>query len=104
MENNLKKYEKPETVQPGLPLMKNNDQRKEWLRNYRAWGLWYEDEHIGAKYYKYDFENGAWLIVSLAGFEIAGRIILRDKATGREVVAGGDDRKREEKAIPLELS
>lgn len=24
------------------------------------------------------------LIVSLAGFEIAGRIILRDKATGRE--------------------
>ena len=58
----LEEEEKPETVQPDLPLMKNNDQRKEWLRNYRAWGLWYEDEHIGAKYYKYDFENGARLI------------------------------------------
>lgn len=42
--------------------MKNNDQRKEWLRNYKDWGLWYEDKNIGVKYYKYDFENGAYLI------------------------------------------
>lgn len=48
--------------QPLLPVMKNNDQRKEWLRNYKAWGLWYTDEHIGVRYYKYDFENGARLI------------------------------------------
>lgn len=46
-----------------LPVMKNNDQRKEWLRNYKLWGLWYEDKNIGVKYYKYDFENGARLIV-----------------------------------------
>jgi len=46
-----------------LPVMKNNDQRKEWLRNYKVWGLWYEDKNIGVKYYKYDFENGARLIV-----------------------------------------
>lgn len=46
-----------------LPTMKNNDQRKEWLRNYKAWGVWYEDKNIGVKYYKYDFENGARLIV-----------------------------------------
>lgn len=45
-----------------LPVMKNNDQRKEWLRNYKAWGVWYEDKNIGVKYYKYDFENGARLI------------------------------------------
>ena len=48
--------------QPLLPVMKNNDQRKEWLRNYKAWGLWYTDEHIRVRYYKYDFENGARLI------------------------------------------
>lgn len=53
--------EEPE--QPGLPIMKNNDQRKEWLRNYKNWGLWYTDNHTGVKYYKYDFENGARLIV-----------------------------------------
>lgn len=54
----------PETsIQPPLPVMKNNDQRKKWLRNYKEWGLWYTDEHIGARYYKYDFENGTRLIV-----------------------------------------
>lgn len=52
----------PETIQPELPYFKNNDQRKEWLRNYQDWGLWYEDANIGARYYKYDFDNGARLI------------------------------------------
>lgn len=48
--------------QPELPPMKNNDQRKEWLRNYQSWGLWYEDAHIGVRYYRYEFDNGAQLI------------------------------------------
>ena len=51
----------PEPQQPELPIFKNNDQRKAWLRDYKVWGLWYEDKNIGAKYYKYDFENGARL-------------------------------------------
>ena len=50
--------------QSELPLLKNNDQRKEWLQNYQSWGLWYEDKNIGCRYYKYDFECGAKLIVS----------------------------------------
>lgn len=54
--------ETQEPIQPDLPPMKNSDQRKEWLRNYKDWGLWYEDNRIGVKYYKYDFENGARLI------------------------------------------
>lgn len=52
-----------EPVQTPLPEMKNNDQRKEWLNNYRSWGIWYKDEHTGATYYRYQFENGADLIV-----------------------------------------
>lgn len=55
--------EPEESEQPPIPIMRNNDQRKEWLRNYKAWGLWYTDNHTGVKYYKYDFENGARLIV-----------------------------------------
>ena len=60
-----KQHAEPESLRqalPELPRMKNNAQRKEWLRNYQAWGLWYEDERIGVRYYKYDFENGACLI------------------------------------------
>lgn len=55
--------EPEESEQPPLPIMKNNDRRKEWLRNYKSWGLWYEDKNVGIKYYKYDFANGARLIV-----------------------------------------
>lgn len=65
VEQERKQQEEPESLgqaQPELPLMKNNDQRKEWLRNYQAWGLWYEDERIGVRYYKYEFDNGAQLI------------------------------------------
>lgn len=61
----LEMPEPEEPKQPELPLMKNNDQRKAWLRDYKSWGLWYADEHIGARYYKYDFENGARLIVEV---------------------------------------
>lgn len=51
----LEEPEPEEPEQPPLPLMRNNDQRKEWLRNYKSWGLWYEDEHIGCRYYKIRF-------------------------------------------------
>lgn len=57
------KEEPEESEQPPLPIMKNNDQRKEWLRNYKSWGLWYKDKNVGIKYYKYDFANDARLIV-----------------------------------------
>lgn len=49
--------------QPELPPLKNNEQRKEWLNDYKSWGLWYSDDHIGARYYRYQFEGGAVLIV-----------------------------------------
>ena len=50
--------------QPELPVLKNNDQRKEWLAKYKDWGLWYRDENIDANYYKYDFEDGSRLVVT----------------------------------------
>lgn len=52
-------------VQSDLPVLRNNDQRKTWLRSYEDWGLWYRDDNIGAEYYKYDFPNGARLIAEV---------------------------------------
>ena len=54
--------EPEEKKQPPLPLLKNNSRRREWLKAYKDWGLWYRDENIGVDYYRYDFENGARLI------------------------------------------
>lgn len=53
-----------ENIQPDLPALKNNDQRKEWLANYKSWGLWYRDENIDVNYYKYDFIDGSRLVVA----------------------------------------
>ncbi len=32
-----------ETTQPELPRLKNNEERKEWLRNYKTWPLRHVD-------------------------------------------------------------
>lgn len=53
-----------EPKQPELPKLRNNDQRKDWLKNYKTWGLWYRDENIDVNYYKYDFEDGSRLVVA----------------------------------------
>lgn len=55
--------ETEETTQPELPRLKNNKERKEWLRNYKTWPLRHVDAYTGAKYYEYRFDNGAVLVV-----------------------------------------
>lgn len=57
--------QKKESMQPDLPVFKNNDQRKNWLRAYKDWGLWYRDDNINVEYYKYDFKDGARLIAEV---------------------------------------
>lgn len=51
-------------VQQELPVLKNDNQRKEWLNNYKAWGIWYRDENIDVNYYKFDFADGSRLVVA----------------------------------------
>lgn len=51
-----------EDNQSKLPLLKNVGQRKEWLNDYKAWGLWYRDDNIDVNYYKFDFPDGSRLI------------------------------------------
>lgn len=67
--------------QPVLPNLKNNDQRKEWLTNYKSWGLWYTDSNIDVNYFKYDFPDGSRLIVA----EYPQRDLYWEKAKKDEV-------------------
>lgn len=48
--------------QPEFPELTNSKERKAWLKNVEAWGLWYEDPNIQARYYKYIFPDGSCLI------------------------------------------
>lgn len=51
-------------VQIDLPVFESDEDIREWLLVPEKWygGLWYTDENIEAKYYKFDFENGCRLI------------------------------------------
>ena len=49
-------------ISNSLPRLKNAEERKEWLADYKSWGLWYRDENIDVNYYKFDFQDGSRLI------------------------------------------
>lgn len=82
-----------EPVQPELPALKNNDQRKDWLRTYKDWGLWYRDENIGVEYYKYDFSNGARLIAEVYVRPGYGRCPVPSETAYLHLVGGPDPKK-----------
>lgn len=64
LEDMQEKEETAAEMQQELPILKNNDQRKQWLNNYKVWGLWYRDESIDVNYYKFDFSEGSRLVVA----------------------------------------
>lgn len=45
-----------------MPELDSDDTREQWLIDVEAWGLWYEDPNIQARYYKYDFPDGSRLV------------------------------------------
>ncbi len=48
--------------------LKNEKARKTWLDGFRSWGVWLEVPQVDKTFYRFDFANGAALIVEV-GFE-----------------------------------
>lgn len=75
--------EEPSIQQPDLPQMKNNEQRKQFIQNYQSWPVWFENEMIGEKYFRYDIPGqNASIVVGLQKMH---------------VVTGWDNKKQEYK-------
>lgn len=55
----------PKPIQPELPLLKNNDQRASFVDAYETWPLWIETVQTGERYYRYDLEDGASMVVKV---------------------------------------
>lgn len=49
--------------QPELPVLKNDDQRKEFLNNYQRWPVWFEVPEAAETYYRYDLPDGDSIVV-----------------------------------------
>lgn len=75
--------------QQPLPKLKNNEERKEWLRNYKEWPLRHTDSYTGAKYYEYRFDNGAVLVAEV--WEKHGDRYLGDYETSYLHLIGGPE-------------
>lgn len=52
-----------EVAQPELPKLKNNDQRKEFLKTYRDWPVWFEVPQADEVYYRYILPDGSAIVI-----------------------------------------
>lgn len=59
----LEEAEYVEPDQPELPIMRNNDQRKAFLDDYRSWPVWFRVQQADEVYYRYDFEDGTAFVI-----------------------------------------
>lgn len=66
---NLDSLIKPkEKAKANLLNLKNEKARRAWLDDFRSWGVWLEIPQVDKTFYRFDFANGAALIVEV-GFE-----------------------------------
>ncbi|MCB6414536.1 hypothetical protein LI221_05555 [Faecalimonas umbilicata] len=52
-----------ELVQPELPALKNYEQRKEWLNNYKEWPVWFTVPEAAEVYYRFNLPDGSSIVV-----------------------------------------
>lgn len=54
----------PEPLElPELPIMKNNDQRKEFLNRYQVWPIWFEVPEASEVYHRFDLPDGSSIVI-----------------------------------------
>lgn len=66
LEKHDRQEEEPEPdrqEQEPLPVLRNNDQRKEWLNGYQSWPVWFEVPEASEVYYRYDLPDGSSLVM-----------------------------------------
>jgi hypothetical protein len=53
-------------TQPELPILKNNDQRKEFIEAYETWPIWIDQKETGERYYRYDLTDKVAMVVKVS--------------------------------------
>ena len=63
LESEAELEEDDELEEPELPVMRNNDQRKEWLKNYKDWPVWFEVPEASEIYYRFNLPDGSSIVI-----------------------------------------
>lgn len=53
-------------MQPELPILRNNDQRKEFIDTYMTWPIWIDQSLTGEKYYRYNISDKVAMVVKVS--------------------------------------
>lgn len=66
----LAKYEdteerkrKAEKQVPDFPVLRNNNQRKEFLKDFHEWPVWFEVPEADETYYRYNLPDGSSIVI-----------------------------------------
>lgn len=58
--------EKSNTTAPSYRLgLRNKEEREEWLRKFKNWGVWLDVPEVSKKFYRFNFVNGFAVIVEV---------------------------------------
>jgi hypothetical protein len=72
-EANIPKDPEPEPQkQPELPILKNNDQRKEFIEAFETWPIWIDQKKTGERYYRYNLTEKVAMVVKVSLRHIRG--------------------------------
>ena len=63
LESEAELEEDDELEEQELPVMRNNDQRKEWLKNYKDWPVWFEVPEASEIYYRFNLPDGSSIVI-----------------------------------------
>lgn len=54
---------KTEASKPDFPVLSNNDKRKEFLKGYCDWPIWFEVPEKDEVYYRYNLPDGSSIVI-----------------------------------------
>lgn len=62
-ENIEEQRRKAEELKPDFPVLRNNDQRKEFLKGFHDWAVWFMVPEADETYYRYNLPDGSSIVV-----------------------------------------
>lgn len=62
-ENIEEQRRKAEELKPDFPFLRNNDQRKEFLKGFHDWAVWFMVPEADETYYRYNLPDGSSIVI-----------------------------------------
>lgn len=62
-ENIEEQRRKAEELKPDFPVLRNNDQRKEFLKGFHDWAVWFMVPEADETYYRYNLPDGSSIVI-----------------------------------------